>query len=87
MARNSRARCRDQGPQPLYLGPCQGGCTGGRCMPVVPCVTAQPAGCDSSAPAPNSASCAGSVLLVMSISAAASLALPPQCAHPWGIQP
>lgn len=21
------------GPQPLYLGPCQGGCAGGRCMP------------------------------------------------------
>lgn len=35
MARNSRARCRDGGPQPLYLGPCQGGRAGGRCMPSV----------------------------------------------------
>lgn len=36
------------GPQPLYLGPCQGGCAGGRCMPSgAVCDCAQSAGCDS----------------------------------------
>lgn len=34
------------GPQPLYLGPCQGGCAGGRCMPSG-AVCVQSAGCDS----------------------------------------
>lgn len=41
----------------------------------------------SSAPEPESASSARSVLLDVSTAVAASLALPLQCANPWGIQP